>query len=118
MSKIVHRTKAAKRSLSVRKKLHGTASKPRLSVYRSNCHISLQLINDDKEVTILGENDFGKEKKMAGTKTEHSQEVAKELAKKMKTAKVKKIVFDRGPYRYHGRVKAVAETLRQAGINF
>ncbi len=116
MSTVNHRTKKAKRALSVRKKLYGTAKRPRLSVYRSNQHIFLQLIDDDKGETILGVSDIGKEKKIKGTKIERSKQVAKELVKKMKVAKIKAIVFDRGPYRYHGRVKMVAQVLRNEGV--
>ncbi len=107
-----------KRKLSVRKKLHGTAQRPRLSVFRSNKHIYLQLINDDTGRSLLGATDAGDEKEYQGTKTEKAIAVAKDLAKQMQAENINQIIFDRGPYKFHGRVKAVAETLRQEGINF
>lgn len=116
MKKVRHQSRSVKRALSVRRKLHGTAKRPRLSVYRSNKHILLQVIDDDKEVTLLSITDQGKEKDYKGTKTEVAQKVAKDLAKEMKKAKLKQLVFDRGSYRYHGRVRAVAEALRKEGI--
>jgi large subunit ribosomal protein L18 len=118
MSKITHyNTPAQKRKISVRKKLHGTALRPRLSVLRSNEHIYLQVIDDDKGVSLIGISD-GNKKKLKGTKTEKAIVVAKKLATKLKAKKIKQLVFDRGAYRYHGRVKAVADTLRQEGLDF
>lgn len=118
MNQVRHQSRSAKRAMSVRRKLHGTSKRPRLSVYRSNKHIYLQLIDDDKEVTLLSAADQGKKKNYRGTKTEIAQKIAKELAKEMKKKKINQIVFDRGPYRYHGRIKVVAETLRDEGIEF
>jgi len=118
MNQIKHRKKSVRRTMSVRKNLYGTADRPRLSVHRTNKHIFAQLINDQKGEVLLGAADQGKESKIKGTKSQRAKEVALLLAEKMKKAKVKKIVFDRGPYRYHGRVKVLAQTLREEGINF
>lgn len=118
MNQIKHRKKSVRRTLSVRSKLFGTTSRPRLSVHRTNKHISAQLIDDQKGEVILGAADQSKEHKIKGTKSQRAKEVALLLAQKMKKAKVKMIVFDRGSYRYHGRVKILAETLREEGINF
>lgn len=104
----------ARRLRRVRAKLHGTAKRPRVTVDRSNQHIFLQAVNDDQSVTLAAAHDLKTEAK--GTKTERSVLAAQELAEKLKAVKVTKVIFDRGAYKYHGRVKAVAETLRAAGI--
>jgi large subunit ribosomal protein L18 len=102
------------RTKRVRAKIFGTADRPRITVDRSNKHIALQVINDDLGVTLVASTDRGLAQ--AGTKTEKAINVAKQLAQAMKKAKLTKAAFDRGPYKYHGRVKAVAETLRAEGI--
>lgn len=99
----------------VRGKLHGTAARPRLSVYRSNQHISLQVINDDAQTTLLAMSD--KKIAAAGTKTERATVLAKTFGEQLKTVGVTAVVFDRGFYRYHGRVKAVADALRSTGLS-
>ena len=115
MSKVNHHiTRAKKRKLRVRAKLHGTAVRPRLSVFRSSEHTSLQVINDEAGSTLVTVTE--KEIKEKGTKSHRAVAVAKILAEKMKKAKIVAVVFDRGSYQYHGRVKAIADTLREAGI--
>lgn len=105
--------KMQRRVRRVRSKIHGTAERPRLSVHRSNQHIFVQAINDDAAVTIAALSD---QKLTEGTKTERAVAATKLLAESLKKAGVKSVVFDRGGYRYHGRVRAVADTLRQEGI--
>lgn len=118
MSNINHfSTLAEKRKNRVRKKITGTQERPRLTVFRSNRHISLQVIDDVAEKTLLGITDMGKTAKFTGTKTERTVQLAQELLSKLKTKKINALVFDRGSYRYHGRVKAVAETIREGGID-
>lgn len=115
MAKVDHNmTGKKKRSIRIRAKLHGTAERPRVSVLRSNQHTSLQAIDDERGVTLVAAGEH--ELKEKGTKATRAVAVAKILAEKMKAAKVKAAVFDRGSYKYHGRVKAVAEALREAGI--
>ena len=101
----------------VRKKVSGTAERPRLSVYRSNKQIYAQVIDDTKGVTLAAassrEADIAK-----GTKSEQSTLVGKLVAERAKTAGVAKVVFDRGGYLYHGRIKAVADGAREAGLEF
>jgi large subunit ribosomal protein L18 len=97
--------------------MEGTASKPRLSVYRSNKYISLQAIDDVAGKTLASAHDMtlrrgGKKQ----TKTETAILTATEIAKQLKKAKISTLIFDRGSYRYHGRVKAVAEHLREQGM--
>lgn len=118
MNQVKHRKKTVRRAMSVRKNLFGTTDRPRLSVYRSNEHISAQLINDETGKVLLGSSDMSKESPIKGTKIERAKQVAQEIAKKMKKEKISKLVFDRGSYRYHGRVKALAEALRSEGIDF
>lgn len=118
MSKINHYTTLAeKRKRRVRKKIMGTQARPRLSVFRSNRHISLQVIDDVAEKTLVGMTDMGKSSKLTGTKTEKTVQLTQLLLAELKSKKITALVFDRGSYRYHGRVKAVAETLREGGIN-
>ena len=117
MSIIKHNeTLAEKRRKRVRSRLMGTADRPRLTVLRSNEHISLQVINDETGKTLASASDLGKNVQK-GTKTERAQKVTTELVKSLKKAKISKLQFDRGSYKYHGRVKVVAETLRAEGIN-
>ena len=116
MPRIKHNeTLATKRKRRVRARLMGTADRPRLSVFRSNKHIALQVINDEAGKTLVSATDLNKGIK--GTKIERATKVAAELVKSLKKAKINKLKFDRGSYKYHGRVKAVAEALRAEGIN-
>jgi len=110
-----HHTLKEKRKLRVSGKMTGSALRPRVAVFRSNEHINLQAIDDASGKTLATASDLGKTK-LKGTKTERSILVTKDLVKKLKAAKVEAVVFDRGPSKYHGRVKAVADTLRQEGI--
>ncbi len=111
-----HQSKSKKRALRVRSKLVGVAQRPRLSVYRSNQHIYAQAIDDQRQLTLVAVNDKQLKLKTKLTKTEKAHQVGERLADKLKAAKIAKVIFDRGPYRYHGRVKAIAEALRQQGI--
>jgi len=110
------RTHTERRQTRVRAKLHGTAQRPRVTVHRSNMHISLQIINDDLGKTLCSATELELGKGKLGTKTERAQKAAKVLAEKAKKLKIGALVFDRGPYKYHGRVQAVANTLRDEGI--
>ncbi len=100
----------------IRKKLSGTAQKPRLAVYRSNKAIYAQLIDDDKGHTIAAASSV--ELGATGSKVEQSKAVGKLIAEKANAQKIETVVFDRGGYLYHGRVKAVAEAAREAGLKF
>jgi len=98
----------------VRAKVVGTKDKPRLSVFRSNKHIFLQLIDDRSGKTLVSESDLKLKKKT--TKTEIAREVGKKLAESAKLKKIKNVVFDRGGYKYHGRIKAAAEGAKEGGL--
>lgn len=112
------------RHLRVRKKIIGSQIKPRLSVFRSNQHIYAQLIDDSKSVTLAFTSDLSKSKKLEnksnqkGAKLEKAKTIGLELAKIAISKKIKKVVFDRSGYKYHGRVKAVAEGAREGGLEF
>ncbi|MEO6734056.1 MAG: 50S ribosomal protein L18 [Ferruginibacter sp.] len=103
----------------IRKKISGVAAKPRLSVFRSNAEIYAQLIDDDNAVTIASVS--SKDKDILAqkiTKTEKSKLVGNAIARKATELGVTTVVFDRGGYIYHGRVKAVAEGAREGGLQF
>lgn len=97
--------------------MYGTAVRPRLVVFRSQKYIYAQLVDDDKGKIILSANDF-EFKKSKKSKTDKSKEVGKLIAKKALDKKIEKVVFDRGGYKYHGRVKALAEGAREGGLKF
>ena len=116
MSKVSARRKIRYR---IRRKISGVSSKPRLSVFRSNTEIYVQLINDDNGTTIAAAS--SKEKDIAAqkvNKVEKSKLVGAALARKASGLGIKDVVFDRGGYSYHGRVKAVAEGAREGGLQF
>ena len=95
---------------------------PRLVIFRSNKHIYGQLIDDNKGHTLLScstmDKDLSKDLKKAKSKIEQGKVVGLSLAKKIKTNKIEKIIYDRNGYKYHGRVKAVADAIREEGVNF
>ncbi len=115
-SKVIARQKIRYR---IRKKISGNATKPRLSVFRSNMEIYAQLVNDENGTTIAAAS--SKEKDIAAqkiTKVEKSKLVGAAVARKASELGIKDVVFDRGGYIYHGRVKAVAEGAREGGLQF
>ena len=115
-------TKAIRRQkikYRIRKKISGTAAKPRLSVFRSNADIYVQLIDDDGAKTLASAS--SKDKDIAaqkGTKSEKSKLVGAAIARKPAELGLKDVTFDRGGYLYHGRVKAVADGAREGGLLF
>ncbi len=111
-----HRKKAR-----IRKRISGTTQRPRLVVYRSNRHISAQIVNDDKHEVICSASSFSKELRetLKGKgKTELSLGVGKAIAEKAKEKGITTVVFDRNGFLYHGRVKALADACREAGLEF
>ena len=101
----------------VRDKVSGTADAPRLSVFRSNAQIFAQIIDDEKGVTLVSSSSLELKLKNGGN-AEGASEVGKDIAKKATKAGIKRVVFDRGGYQYHGRVQALAEAAREAGLKF
>lgn len=102
--------------LGIRRKISGTAERPRLSIFRSNRAIYAQVIDDVKGVTMasISSKEIGKDQ----LNIESSKEVGKKLAEKIKEAGLETLIFDRNGYPYHGRVKAFAEGVREGGIKF
>lgn len=110
-----------RRHTRVRKKISGTAQTPRLNVYRSLNHIYVQLIDDTKGVTLCSASTMEKDVKAEikdMTKTDAAKVVGKKAAEKALEQGIKEVVFDRGGYLYTGRVQAVADGAREAGLNF
>jgi len=107
-----------RRKVRIRAKIFGTSDRPRLSVYRSNRYISAQIINDVKRETLIGLN----EKSLSAPKDlspiKRAGFLGEELAKKALKKKIGRVVFDRGAYRFHGRIKALAEGARKGGLEF
>lgn len=113
------KTKRIKRVIRhnrVRSVVNGTASRPRLSVFRSAQHLYAQLIDDQTGTTLAAASTV--ELKTKGKKTDKSTEVGTVIAEKAKAKNITTVVFDRGGYRYHGRVKALAEAARAGGLEF
>lgn len=106
-----------RRQTRVRSKIRGTGDRPRLSVFRSNKFIYAQLINDEKGQTIVGVSEKHLKEKMTG-KTTKAKALGILLAKKAIDKKIKKVVFDRGSYTYHGRITSIADGAREGGLEF
>jgi len=104
--------------MRIRAKIKGTEKYPRLSIFRSNKYIYAQLIDDLNGKTLVSVSDIKINKKNKLNKTEKAKEIGFSLAKKAINNKIKKIIFDRGGYKYHGRIKAVAEGAREGGLKF
>ena len=121
IKKIDKNTERQRRHARVRKKISVTAETPRLNVYRSLNHIYVQLIDDVKGVTLCSASTMEKDVKAEikdMTKTEAAKAVGKRAAEKALANGIKEVVFDRGGYLYTGRVQAVADGAREAGLNF
>ena len=105
--------------IRIRKKLKGTAERPRLTVFRSVAHIYAQVIDDVKGVTLVAANTNEKgAESVAGGNVAAAKELGKRVAERAKELGISKVVFDRGGYIYHGRVKALADAAREAGLEF
>ncbi|MGY6649882.1 50S ribosomal protein L18 [Wenyingzhuangia sp. IMCC45574] len=115
LSKLERRQRIKRR---IRKISTGTTAKPRLSVFRSNKEIYAQLVDDNAGVTLASVSSRDKEIDAKGTKVEVAALVGKAIAEKAATAGVETVAFDRNGYLYHGRVKALAEAAREAGLKF
>ena len=108
-----------RRKLRIRKKVNGTAERPRLSVFRSSRHIYAQVIDDASGKTLAAASTVEKELKGSkSTKSEEAATVGKLVAERAKAAGVERVVFDRAGFRYHGRIKSLADAAREAGLEF
>jgi large subunit ribosomal protein L18 len=113
--------KRIKRHLRIRKKVKGTPEKPRLAVFKSEKHIYAQIIDDTKGHTLVSASTLDKELRQKLSKTyniEAAKEVGKLIAQRALSLGIKTVVFDRGGFKYHGRIKALADAAREAGLKF
>lgn len=122
MSKIAQarRTGRIRRHRRVRKKIHGTATRPRLAVFRSNRHLSVQVIDDDAGSTLAAASTLEADQRSAGNgaSVDAATRVGQLIADRSKAAGIEKVVFDRGGFAYHGRIAAVASAARESGLEF
>src|ERR1700744_5579150 len=102
----------------IRRKVRGTAERPRLAIFRSVAHIYAQIIDDSKGVTLVSANSNEKGVEAKGGNVAGAKEIGKKVADRAKEHGISKVVFDRGGYIYHGRVKALAAAAREAGMEF
>jgi len=110
-----------RRRLRVRRKVHGTLDRPRLTVYRSLRHISCQIVDDDGGRTLAAASTLSPDLRQQvgyGGNIEAAKVVGAKIAEKAKAAGIHRVVFDRGPYKFHGRVKALADNAREQGLEF
>lgn len=109
-----------RRRMRVRKKVYGTAERPRLNVFRSLKHIYAQVIDDDRGITLVAASSLSPELrgKVNGGNIEGAAAVGRLIAEKAKAKGISKVVFDRAGYLYHGRVKALADAARENGLEF
>jgi large subunit ribosomal protein L18 len=110
-----------KRALRVRKKLRGTDSKPRLCVFKSNCHLFVQLIDDEKGLTLGAVSTFGKEYRKTEFNRKNkasARKLGEHIAEIAKTKNIKEVVFDRGSSKYHGVLAELADAARAGGLQF
>ncbi len=112
------KTREQTRKTRIRAKAKGVSAKPRLSIFRSNKYIYAQVIDDEKRETLVAATEKELPVKEKLKKSERAKELGKLISKKAAAKKIEKVVFDRGSYRYHGRVKAVAEGAREGGLKF
>ncbi len=110
--------KRLKRKIHIRKRVFGTAARPRMTVTRSNCNLFVQVIDDDKGVTLASASTLEKELSSLRANKESGSVIGKEIAKRLKEKNISSVVFDRNGYLYHGVVKAVADGAREGGIIF
>ena len=118
MATLTVREARVRRHRRVRKRVVGTPERPRLAVFRSNAGIEAQLIDDLAGKTLAAASSLHLKKSFKGNKTAQATEVGKTLADAAKKAGVESVVFDRGGYLYHGRVKALADAAREGGLKF
>jgi large subunit ribosomal protein L18 len=118
MSTLSTRQARQRRQRRIRGKISGSAERPRLAIFRSNKGIFAQLVDDQSGRTIAGASWLGVKKSFKGTKTDQAAEVGKLVAEAAKKAGIESVVFDRGGYLYHGRVKALADGAREGGLKF
>jgi large subunit ribosomal protein L18 len=110
-----------RRKLRIRRKIEGTAERPRLTIFRSTKHIYAQVVDDTKSTTIAHVSTLTKDLKAGASeasKTEAAKQVGKQVAAVLKAKGITKVVFDRNGYLYHGRIRALADAAREGGLEF
>ena len=119
INKVSRNDMRKERHSRIRATLYGTSERPRLNVFRSNANITAQIIDDEKGVTLVSASSLEKELNIKnGGNIEAAKIIGEEIAKRAKNKKINEVVFDRGGYLYHGRVKALAEAARENGLEF
>ncbi len=118
ISSINKKANRDRRHKRIRTKMHGTADIPRLAVSKSNQNLTAQIINDDNGETLVYVSTLEKDIKIKNKNKEAAKEVGTRIAEKALKANIKKVVFDRGGYAYHGVIKEIAEAARSAGLEF
>ncbi len=116
--KVKNRNSRHKRKIRIRKKINGLENKPRLAIYKSNKNIYVQAIDDLNQKTIATASSLSEDLKLANLSLETAKKVGENMGEKLKELGINEAVFDRGGYIYHGRVKALADAIREKGINF
>lgn len=115
------RAKRVRRHLRVRRRVHGTQERPRLAVFRSSVHIYAQIVDDTVGRTLVAASDLDadlRSQREGLKKTDMAKQVGQSIGQRAVAAGLKKVVFDRGGFQYHGRVKALADSAREAGLEF
>ena len=112
------RNQKVKRQTRIRAKVKGTGARPRLSVFRANKHMYVQIIDDEKMATLIGVSEKNLEKETGIKKIERAKKLGLSIAKLAIAKKITTVVFDKGSYKYHGRVEAVAIGAREGGLQF
>jgi len=118
MANVSRAVSRERRQARIRRTVIGTAERPRLAIFRSGKHLYAQLIDDSKGVTLAAASTMEKELKGTGDTVDGAKKVGASIASKAKSKKIETVVFDRGGFRYHGRVKALADAAREAGLKF
>lgn len=119
INKVSRNDMRRERHVRIRANVVGTANRPRLNVFRSNANITAQIIDDEKGITLVSATSLEKDLKIKnGGNVEAAKIIGAEIAKRAIKANIKEVVFDRGGYLYHGRVKALAEAARENGLEF
>jgi len=118
MNKKSKKEQKERRHKKIRAKIHGTEERPRLCVFKSNKHIYAQVINDEKGFTLVSASDLEIKDSKKDKKINLAQKVGELIVKKAKDKKIEVVVFDRGGFKYHGRVKTLADEARKQGLQF
>jgi large subunit ribosomal protein L18 len=118
MNKKSKKEQKERRHKKIRAKIHGTEERPRLCVFKSNKHIYAQVINDEKGFTLVSASDLEIKDSKKDKKIDLAQKVGELIAKKAKDKKIDVVLFDRGGFKYHGRVKTLADEARKQGLQF